>query len=438
MEFEPVRCEKCGRALPKTRFPAVCACIGGEAKIEPACIHRGDFIGTANCRCDGKYDIHWCNALDGHCSPVTPGKTWRDIQTPKGKIARVGNLQPCRHCPSRQLYRWGKGGDYKVGVLAGVFNSIGGTESFHKLLVPRLPNCIGFVSLGGTGDPTKIGKHCYVGMEPAVELAARVDVLVCWAIDSIERLLPSKRPLIINCHHGELSQTWSNDLIDKNLHVTDAIVCVNQEVRDHYQRTTDLPVTDIANAIDPNRTSAASTASLNETRQRYGVPEGAKVVLWCHRHSSEKQPDLAIAIGDSLPEGWIMLLGGSGWYSLKQLKTNRVRLIGEVDNPRDLLAITDVFLSTATHEGFGLAMGEAILSGVPVVATPRGIAADPQLAMQVAPDASPNQWVKAITRSHRTRAARAKRIVEARYRVEEHVAKWTEFVSSLTYQSRSS
>ncbi len=275
-------------------------------------------------------------------------------------------------------------------------------------------------------------------MEAALELAARVDVLVCWAIDSIERLLPSKRPLIINCHHGELSQTWSNDLIDKNLHVTDAIVCVNQEVRDHYQRTTDLPVIDIANAIDPSRTAGSSSTSPMATRQRFGVPAGAKVVLWCHRHSIEKQPDLAIAIGDALPEGWIMLLGGSGWYSLKHPTTDRVRLIGEVDNPRDLLSITEVFLSTATHEGFGLAMGEAILSGVPVVATPRGIAADPQLAMQVAPDASPKQWIKAITRSHRVRAARAKKIVEARYGVEEHVAKWTEFISSLTNRLRSS
>jgi hypothetical protein len=88
-----------------------CKC-GGKAKEQDLssynysassnCIHRDpQVIGTANCGCQGKYDVSWCRLLEGHCTPNTPGKTWLTIETSEGRIDRVGRLPPCLHCKHR-------------------------------------------------------------------------------------------------------------------------------------------------------------------------------------------------------------------------------------------------------------------------------------------------------------------------------------------------
>jgi L-malate glycosyltransferase len=55
---------------------------------------------------------------------------------------------------------------------------------------------------------------------------------------------------------------------------------------------------------------------------------------------------------------------------VKELKLgDRVELIDSIDNTSEFLSSLDVFVSAARSEAFGLAMAEAMASGVPVVAT---------------------------------------------------------------------
>src|SRR5690606_38872442 len=53
---------------------------------------------------------------------------------------------------------------------------------------------------------------------------------------------------------------------------------------------------------------------------------------------------------------------------------NRVHLVGAVDEKTkfDLLSISDVYVSTSEHEGFGLVFLEAMASGLPIVRYERG------------------------------------------------------------------
>ncbi len=119
MESFVVTCEHCGKAYSfdkPLRLPFRCTCrysvqvIPAEVKIfnvlpdEPIdCVHRDpEPIGIVNCGCAGKQPAYWCKMLEGHCTLTSTGKWWSGINTDEGKIDRVGKLNPCLHCKSRQ------------------------------------------------------------------------------------------------------------------------------------------------------------------------------------------------------------------------------------------------------------------------------------------------------------------------------------------------
>jgi glycosyltransferase involved in cell wall biosynthesis len=155
----------------------------------------------------------------------------------------------------------------------------------------------------------------------------------------------------------------------------------------------------IGNPVDPIRALGYG----EDMRKRAGIPKNAKVLLWVHRLSGEKWPSLAVRIGHALPSEWYTVLCGAGSLETEVAglvgESGRVRWVGPVDNPGDWLRAADVFLSTADQEGFGLAVAEAMLAGVPVVSAPYGIAATPGLCRLVdhaGPEADVRPWVEAI------------------------------------------
>jgi len=101
---------------------------------------------------------------------------------------------------------------------------------------------------------------------------------------------------------------------------------------------------------------------------------------------------------------------------------DRLHCVGQVDHPGDWLATADVFLSTAEQEGFGYSVAEAMAASVPVVSSPYGIAADPQLVEQVHSE-DPKAWVDAILRAG-PKAAAAKQYIDEHHSVEAWAAAW--------------
>jgi glycosyltransferase involved in cell wall biosynthesis len=318
----------------------------------------------------------------------------------------------------------------RIGFLSAAYMPIGGTETFHRTLLPRLRNVVdiaGFVATGFYGgDGTKLCVPYATGMDAARLLAAHCDILISWGIDELADLLPRQRPKVIAVHHADWSSIWSNDSILNQMVLIDEIVAVNADVVDNLNGC-GKPVHYIPNAIDPARITPSGEQST--LRSQHGIAQDSKIVLFGHRLSTEKRPDLAIEIACRLPPDWTMVIAGDGPMR-HEVKTaaadcDRVLVIGSVDSLADWLTISDCFLSLSTFEGFGLAICEAMALGVPVVSTPTGIA--PGLATTLPTDATIQQWAQAIVTA---KPKVSRELIAEAFSVDQMVAGWLKVVSN--------
>jgi glycosyltransferase involved in cell wall biosynthesis len=283
----------------------------------------------------------------------------------------------------------------KVAFLSSSYLSVGGTEIFHRMLIPRLRervNIIGFAATAFTGgDGSLLKVPYYTGVEAARELAAQADVIVTWGIDTVEHLLPADRPQrIISVHHSDSSSKWSNRL--QAIPCVDEVICVNAHTAEFLRGELSKPIRHIANCVDPIRVSP--TIRRDELRLRYSIPQDAKVCLWGHRFSEEKQPRKAVEIARALPDGWIMALVGDGEMASDFQSDERVRVVGPVTSLADWFQASDVFISLSTYDGYGLSVAEALAYGIPTVSTPKGIAVGRTLTCPAMAPVS--EWVSLV------------------------------------------
>ena len=287
----------------------------------------------------------------------------------------------------------------RVGFISVAYSRIGGTETHHRTLLPRLRHVVdvaGFVASGFPGgDGTKLQVPYATGVAAAKQLAAHCDVLVVWGLSDLLSILPTDRPKVIAVHHADSSSGWSNDLILQQLDMIDEIVCVNETTATKLSAT-GKPTHYIPNAIDTRR--IIPSGQQDALRSLHNISADQRIVLFGHRLSDEKRPELAVEIARLLPAGWLMTIVGDGplKHDVKRaaVDCDRVRLVSSSESLADWLAISDRFLSLSTFEGFGLSVAEALAAGVPVVSTATGIA--PGLAKTLPTFASPAEWAEAI------------------------------------------
>lgn len=302
----------------------------------------------------------------------------------------------------------------KVAFIAVNYAAHGGTETFHQTLLPRLRhyrNVIGFGAIHGGGDPALLKVPYVEGRDAIAKLCKEADVVITWGIDALTSLLPSPRPKVIAVHHGDRNAGWIGETVWQA--EVDEFVCVNRAAADYIRSVRKLPVHWIPNAIDLSR--------IKPTRRV--DTEGKRIVLFGHRMSEEKRPELAVEIAKLLPDGWLMVMAGDGPRRPADIPGN-VRMVGQVPTLANWLAVADCFLSLSTFEGFGLSMAEAHAAGVPIVATPVGVA--PQIAATILPiEASPYEWANSIVSC----VLNGEQNAEADFSVESHVAQWVETLS---------
>jgi glycosyltransferase involved in cell wall biosynthesis len=306
----------------------------------------------------------------------------------------------------------------KVAFLTTAFSSVGGTESFHYALLRRLRMRMRVLGLGCTGtqsgNPYELKVPFVYGEAECKKLVAKADVVVSWGIDNISAYKPKR---LINVHHGDISSWWSNDILRKNK--DDSVgVAVNEEVAEK------LNLTYIPNAVDPDRCKPNKV----KWPTVLSIQPGTKIAFWCARLSAEKRPEFALEIAKLLPPDWCLVMAGDG-PSLKALQTQALkvptaRVIGPVKTPGPLLRFADCFLSTATMEGFGLSMAEAMYCNVPVISTPVGVALDSRIAHQMGTKASPADWAQQIVLNDRSKVEAAKAKCDSEWNVDTFVDRW--------------
>jgi len=411
------------------------------------CKHFGDRVGTLSCGCG---DVFRCAFDDSLCVIRKPFDPLVTVTIGDAKSESAGSFRACLECDhaeyqSRFAPR-AKNDLPTVGFIAAAYCRIGGTETFHQTLLPRLSRVrpAGFVATAfAGGDPRKLGPVPFgVGLDAARELAQSCDVVVSWGIDNLIELLPVERPAVVVVHHGGPESSWSNQLIASQWESWDRAVCVSEVaadvVRSAVRDVSLYPVDVIPNAVDPIRYMPTSDPEYG--RVIYGLDKGRNYVLWAARMSPEKRVRVAIEAAKRLPDGWQMVFCGEGQElgAVTRESDHRIRYIGSPEYLGDLFAVSSVFLSTAEMEGFGLSMAEAMAAGVPVAATQRGIASEP-ISELIDERCSADDVVDAIMRaSRREKVDAAMRHTLQEWSVDTFVDRWeTAILNTLaTHQKR--
>ena len=104
--------------------------------------------------------------------------------------------------------------------------------------------------------------------------------------------------------------------------------------------------------------------------KRYGVKDKNRVrVLWLARVTGVKNPQRVIEIAKRLPEIDFYLAGGGDLLEIMKKQAPRnLKVLGWQD-AKSILPIADIFLSTSENEGMPIALIEAQLASIPIVAT---------------------------------------------------------------------
>ena len=107
--------------------------------------------------------------------------------------------------------------------------------------------------------------------------------------------------------------------------------------------------------------------------KKYRVQDRKRIrVLWMARVTGVKNPLRLIGIANSLPNVDFYMAGGGDL--LQEVKANapkNLKVLGWQE-AKNILPIADIFLSTSENEGIPIAMIEAQLAGIPIVATDVG------------------------------------------------------------------
>jgi glycosyltransferase involved in cell wall biosynthesis len=202
------------------------------------------------------------------------------------------------------------------------------------------------------------------------------------------RLLPESRArrLWFAFHHGDtypdFKQRVYNHVDRVTLQAADRVVTVCQAFRPRLLACGVSPdrVRILHNAASP--APPVSEAERAQLRERLGVRCGEAVILSIGRLSREKgHADLLGALGQlrSLEREWKLVLVGAGpdRDALEELArarciAARVRFAGFHTEVSPFYAIADVFVLPSHSEGSSNVLLEAMMGGVPIVATTAG------------------------------------------------------------------
>lgn len=147
----------------------------------------------------------------------------------------------------------------------------------------------------------------------------------------------------------------------------DAVYAVSNEARDSLLEAYGVRAITIPNGVDPR----------DFTGVRPSLDIDGPVVGMVARLAPEKAPEDFLAVAAEIPEATFVLVGdGPLRPELEAAAGANVRFLGFRDDMPGVYAGLDVLVQPSLREGMPMTILEAMASGVPVVATDVGAAAD--------------------------------------------------------------
>ena len=107
----------------------------------------------------------------------------------------------------------------------------------------------------------------------------------------------------------------------------------------------------------------------SEARKSIRVNESGLLIGWMARMTSVKNPNLLLDVASRLPDvNFVMAGGGDLLETIKSNAPRNVKVLGWADAATFWSAV-DIAISTSDNEGMPIALIEAQLAGIPVIAT---------------------------------------------------------------------
>jgi len=159
----------------------------------------------------------------------------------------------------------------------------------------------------------------------------------------------------------------------------DKIIAISQQVREHLEDDFGVPSKDIVvinNGIDIERFSAEAIKPKAEIRNRLGLGAGPVVGIIARLSDVKGHKYLIEAMSLVLtqsPQAQLLIIGEGKMQEelfelVNKLGINKsVVFIAKSQDTRDILSVIDVFVMPSLQEGLGLALMEAMASGLAVV-----------------------------------------------------------------------
>jgi glycosyltransferase involved in cell wall biosynthesis len=258
---------------------------------------------------------------------------------------------------------------------------------------------------------------CYVGNEnskPLVPMSLKFSLGFLWyrkyiPLDSVlfyqrlEYLLPSlffKRKKYCMIHfdmfeyldkeNGESywrkAPSVFNRLISLLIKHTDGVFSVNsrtiQYFKDNFKSYTgevDFTPTWADNSLF-NIQKELSTEDMQKLKNKFDLDKNRKVIIVIGRLNKQKNIELVLEISSKL-ENSVVLIVGDGVSKIEleskvldEKLNNKIKFIGRQTpkDIKDLLHISNIYLSTSKTEGMSVALLEALSMGIPAITTPTG------------------------------------------------------------------
>jgi len=197
----------------------------------------------------------------------------------------------------------------------------------------------------------------------------------------LKRWFPQMR--LVTTVHGWVQKTRKTPLyyfIDRQcLPRYEAVICVSRDLQDRCRKlgVEEKKLRLIDNAIALDDYAVEQTQA--EAKRQFGVPDPQRLVVAVGRLSYEKGFDLLIQAVAELVRGGhdigLLIAGDGGEREVLAQRSDdagvsdRVRLLGFVDDPRLVYRAADVYVLSSRREGLPNVVLEAMAMGIPVVAT---------------------------------------------------------------------
>ena len=278
--------------------------------------------------------------------------------------------------------------------------NVGGTARYVSELIEAIPNsklATGFVQGSEVEDPS-ISKLPVIRINHLGRKISLVNDYKAWR--ELRVIVRECKPEIIHTHtfkagligrlirgnhkhihtfHGHLFEDSSFSLLEKKVITltekflarrTDVLITVGQNVGQELRDAgigVDQKWVSIAPGVQPLPVTNKSVARIS-----LGLPDSVLIVGWMARMAPVKNPQLLLEVAKQLPEvQFVMAGGGDLLESIKVNAPTNVKVIGWADAATFWSAV-DVAISTSDNEGMPVALIEAQLAGLPVIATDVG------------------------------------------------------------------